>query len=51
VGSARARAGALIMQDKQTKSEALFLQYCALRGYVANRIPPPVDRGQFPDYE
>ena len=39
------------MQNRQTKSESLFLQYCALRGYVANRIPTPVDGDQFPDYE
>jgi hypothetical protein len=39
------------MQNKQTKSEVLFLQYCALRGYVANRIPTPSDGDQFPDYE
>src|ERR1035441_10079818 len=39
------------MQNRQTKSEVLFLQYCALRGYVANRIPTPSDGDQFPDYE
>jgi hypothetical protein len=39
------------MQNKQTKSELLFLQYCALRGYDAIRIPTPVDGNRFPDYE
>ena len=34
-----------------TKSENLFLEYCKLRGYVANRISAPADGGQFPDYE
>jgi hypothetical protein len=29
----------------------LFVEYCSLRGYVANRISPPADKGQFPDYE
>ena len=36
---------------EQTKSEALFLEYCKLRGYVANRIRAPQDTGRFPDYE
>ena len=36
---------------EQTKSEALFLEYCKLRGYAANRIPDPCDAGRFADYE
>jgi hypothetical protein len=34
-----------------TKSEILFLEYCNLRGYVANRLSAPTDGGRFPDYE
>jgi hypothetical protein len=34
-----------------TKSENLFLDYCKLRGYGANRIPTPTDGGRFSDYE
>jgi hypothetical protein len=34
-----------------TKSEALFLQYCNLRGYVANCLSAPAEGGRFPDYE
>jgi hypothetical protein len=38
-------------KQPQTKSEALFLDYCNLRGYVATSICKPADGGQFPDYE
>jgi hypothetical protein len=35
----------------QTKSEALFLEYCKFRTYDANRISAPEDAGRFADYE
>ncbi len=35
----------------RTKSEILFLDYCKLRGYVANRLSAPAGGGRFPDYE
>jgi hypothetical protein len=37
--------------ERQTKSEALFLEYCNLRGYVTKRIVAPQGTGRFADYE
>jgi hypothetical protein len=37
--------------QRQTKSEGLFLEYCALRGHEVKRISSPADGGRFADYE
>jgi hypothetical protein len=38
-------------KQPQTKSESLFLEYCGVRGYVANKIAVPADKTRHPDYE